>query len=93
MLKVEKYAGLQGQYDFYPIGFETFGSWGPSAVDILNQVCRRIKEHTGDLRTMDYLRQRISIEIQRGNAVSVLGTVEQIANLDNPFFLLGLRNC
>ena len=31
--------------------------------------------HTGELRTM---REKISIEIQRGNAVSVLGTVEQL---------------
>ena len=76
VLKAEKYVGLSGQYEFYPIGFETFG-WRPSALDILEQIGKRIKEHIGDLRTMDYLRQKISIEIQRGNAVSVLGTVEQ----------------
>ena len=91
--KVKKYAGLADRFDFYPIGFETFGSWGPSAIDILGQIGERIKEHTGDLRTMDFLRQKISIEIQRGNAVSVLGTVQQPSSLDAPFFLLGLRNC
>ena len=83
--KVKKYAGLADRFDFYPIGFETF--------DILGQIGERIKEHTGDLRTMDFLRQKISIEIQRGNAVSVLGTVQQPSSLDAPFFLLGLRNC
>ena len=87
-----KYAGLADRFDFYPIGFETFGSWGPSAIDILGQIGERIKEHTDHLRTMDFLRQKISIEIQRGNAVSVLGTVQQPSNLDAPFFLLGLRN-
>ena len=34
-LKDAKYAELLGQYEFYPIGFETLGSWGPSALDIL----------------------------------------------------------
>ena len=91
-LKNEKCAHLTHQFDFYPIGFETFGSWGPSAMDILDQIGKRIKEHTGDSRAMDFLRQKISVEIQRGNAVSVLGTVEQMTNFDGPFFLLSLRN-
>ena len=91
--KVKKYAHLDNQYDFYAIGFETLGSWGPSALDILSQIGNRIKAHTGDMRTMEFLRQRIGIEIQRGNAVSVLGTVENSNNLDSPFFLLGLQNC
>ena len=91
-LKTEKYAHLAHQFDFYLIGFETFASWGPSAMDILDQIGKRIKEHTGDLRAMDLLRQKISIDIQRGNAVSVLGTVESLTNLDGPFFLLSLRN-
>ena len=90
-LKVEKYAHLD-RYIFYGIGFETLGSWGPSALDILGQIGRRIMEHTGDRRTMDFLRQKISVEIQRGNAVSVLGTAGKMTNLDNPFFLLGTRN-
>ena len=80
-LKNENYAHLAHQFDFYPIGFQTFGSWGPSAMDILDQIGKRIKEHTGD-----FLRQKISIEIQRGNAVSMLGTVDQMANFDGPFF-------
>ena len=47
-LKNEKYVHLAHQFDFYPIGFETFGSWGPSAMDILDQIGKRVKEHTGD---------------------------------------------
>ena len=91
--KPEKYAGLMNQYDFYPIGFETFDSWGASAIDILAQIGKRIKDHTGELRTMEFLGQKISIEIQRGSAVSVLGTVEQLTTFDSPFYLLSLRNC
>ena len=91
--KIKKYTGLADRFDFYPIGIETFGSWGPSAVDILGQIGERIKEHTGDLRTMEFLRQKVSTEIQRGNAVSIMGTVEQPHNFDSPFFLLSLRNC
>ena len=71
-LKAEKYVGLSGQYEFYPVGIEAFGSWGPSVLDTLEQIGKRIKEHTGGLRTMDYLRQKNSIEIQRRNAVSAI---------------------
>ena len=72
------------RYIFYAIGFETLGPWGPSAIEILEQT----GEDTGDSRSMDYLRQRISIEIQRGNAVCIMGTVQDGAKLDYPFFLL-----
>ena len=85
-LRNKKYANLAHKFDFHPIGFEKFGSWGPSAMDILDQIGQRIKEHTGDSRAMDFLRQKISIEIQRVNAVSVLGIVEQMAKFDGPFF-------
>ena len=36
--KNKKYAHLADQYIFYPIGFETIGSWGPSARDIIQQI-------------------------------------------------------
>ena len=75
---------------FYPTGFATLGSWGPSAIEILEEIGKKIGEHSGDDRSMDYLWQRIAIEIQRGNGVCVLGTVQDGANLDDPFFLLSV---
>ena len=38
-------------------------------------LCRRVRAQTGDERAGQYLLQRISLEVQRGNAASVLGSV------------------
>ena len=53
--KNKKYAHLADQYIFYPIGFETIGSWGPSAREILQPISKRILQHTGKQRTMEFL--------------------------------------
>ena len=71
---MQKYRILSDRYHFKPLGFETFGSLGHSAVEIIGQIGRRIGEETGEPRSLSCLRQRISLEIQRGNATSVLGT-------------------
>ena len=41
-LKNEKYAHLAHQFDFYPIGFERFSSWGPSAINILDKILANV---------------------------------------------------
>lgn len=85
--KVEKYRDIVPDYLFVPVGIETFGPWGPEATSLLNQLGRKIRQVTGERRSMEYLRQRFSIEVQRGDAASVLGTVPPSANLDEIFFL------
>ena len=87
--KTLKYAELQDRFHFVPIGFETFGPWGKSATTLVADIARRIVERTGEPRSMEFLRQRLSIEIQRGNAVSVLGTTDVPKGSDDVFFLLG----
>ena len=52
------------------------GSWGAGAKAFLSDVGNRVKQATGNLRALEFLRQRVSIEIQRGNAASVMGTVD-----------------
>ena len=74
--KVEKYWYLEENFIFSAVGFETFGPWGDSAKKLIAKVGRRISEHTGETRATEFLRHRISIEIERGNAVSVLNTYE-----------------
>ena len=63
------------------IGFETMGSLGAGARAFLADVGSRIKQVT------EFLRQRVSIEIQRGNAASVMGTVDNAKDW-NALFLL-----
>ena len=74
--KVDKYRHLEKNFAFCPVGFETFGPWGDSAKELIAEIGRRITEHTGERRATEFLRQRISIEIERGNAISVLTTYE-----------------
>ena len=86
--KMQKYRILSDRYHFKPLGFETFGSWGQSAVEIIGQIGRRIGEETGEPRSLSFLRQRISIEIRRGNAASVFGTFKFNKGLDEIFGVL-----
>ena len=84
----QKYRILSDRYHFKPLGFETFGNRGQSAVEIIGQIGRRIGEETGETRSLSFLRQRIRIEIQRGNATSVLGTFKFNKGLDEIFHVL-----
>ena len=72
--KVTKYASLSVGYEFVPVAIETLGSWGPAGLAFVNEVGRRITSVTGDIRAASFLRQRLSLAVQRGNAVAVLGT-------------------
>ena len=74
-LKRNKYKGLGKEYDFAPFGVETLGSWGPSARKLFAEIAKRLVDITRDRRAGDFLAQRISIAIQRGNAASILGTM------------------
>ena len=52
------------------------GSWVAAAKSFLTDVGNRVKRATGNPRAIEYFCQRMSIEIQRGNAAAVIGTVE-----------------
>jgi len=73
--KVTKYAALSPANTFVPVAVETFGSWGPQAMALVAELGRRIMLVTGEPRSTEFLRQRIDIALQRGNAASVLGTL------------------
>ena len=74
--KQRKYEALDNRFIVQPVGFETMRSWGAGAKSFPTDVSNRVKRATGNPRAMEYLRQRVSIEIQRGNAAAVIGTVE-----------------
>ncbi|KAI5633763.1 hypothetical protein NE865_13510 [Phthorimaea operculella] len=86
-LKTRKYQGIPGCFMFVPLGFETLGPWGPSAVKFINDLSARLIEASGNPRAGSFLAQRISIAIQRGNAASVLGTVPLGDALEDVFYL------
>ena len=85
--KSGKYESLEQQFIVQPIGFETMESWGAGVRAFLTDVGSRVKEATGNPRAMESLRQQVSIEIQRGNAASVMGTVDNAKDWSALFLL------
>ena len=86
-LKIHKYRSLAERFHFHPLGFETFGTWGQAAKEIIGQIGKKIGDTTGESRSLSFLRQRISIEIQRGNAISALGAFKWSKRLDEVFYV------
>ena len=85
--KRSKYRALEDQIIVQPIGFKTMGSWGADANPFLTEIGSRVKQATGNARAMEFLRQRVSIEIQRGNTPAVMGTVDDPKEWSSPFSL------
>ena len=67
--KEAKYATLRTHYDFQPIAVETLGAINESATGFLHDLGRRISLVSGEDREPQFLFQRISVAIQRFNAV------------------------
>jgi hypothetical protein len=72
--KVTKYAQLSARYDFLPIAMETLGSMCSTALSFLSDLGRRTSIVTSDARETSYLFQRLSIALQRFNAVCIYDT-------------------
>jgi hypothetical protein len=76
--KNDKYKTLQHTYEFCPLALETLGPVNTLGREFLSDLGRRLTEVTGDFRETIFLRQRISIAIQRCNAAAIRGTFSQI---------------
>jgi hypothetical protein len=74
VIKARKYSDLNNLYEVIPIAIETLGSWGKIGDKFIKNIGVRISQITREPRACAFLKQRISIAIQRGNASSVLGT-------------------
>jgi hypothetical protein len=72
--KRSKYAALTGAHEFVPIAIETLGTWGSAGLAFVNEVGKRIAAVSGDQRATAFLKQRLALAVQRGNAAAVLGT-------------------
>ena len=73
--KVAKYLSLDPNHSFVPVAVETLGVIGPKSMAFLKDLSHRIKQRTGEVKARSYLLQRLSVAVQRGNAISVLGTI------------------
>ena len=73
--KSSKYRELENRYVVQPVAIETLGVMGPSTDSFLRDLGRRIELASGDSRATSFLLQRVSVEIQRGNAAAVNGSL------------------
>ena len=72
--KKAKYAELATTHHFVPLAVETTGVFGSEAQVFFRELGCRIKDESGEPLAYQYLLQRISVAVQRGNAAAVLGT-------------------
>jgi len=72
--KSSEYCHLAGTRLFFPVAIETAGTWNQIAVELVQEIGRRITLVTEDSRETVFVFQRLSIALQRGNAVSFLST-------------------
>ena len=68
--KIDKYSKLATTHIFYPFAIETAGTWHEMAIELSQEIGRCITTITEDT-----LFQRLSMALQRGNAVSFHNTM------------------
>lgn len=85
--KIRHYSELSNQFCFVPIGSETSGIIGKHGLNLIKKIGSKIADVTNEKRSTSYLIQRISIAIQKGNVVSILGTIPPSKKLNEIFYL------
>ena len=74
--KQQKYQEICSGVDFIPVAIETTGVWGQQAMEIVSEIGHKLAEVNHDPRSVClFLRQRIPVAVQRGNAACINGTL------------------
>jgi hypothetical protein len=86
--KHNKYKSLKSaNFIFKALAFETLGPWCKEANSFIDNVGSKLIAESGDLKAKYFLRQRISLAIQRGNAASIRGALPETTPLEEIYFL------
>jgi hypothetical protein len=72
---------------FKGLAFETLGPWCKETIDFINVIGDRLIPESGVSKSKKFLFERISLAIQRGNAVSIQGTFPDSVLLSEIFAL------
>jgi len=67
--KEAKYRQLASSRIFMPVAMESAGTWSHQPVELVQELGRRMTAVTEDTREATDLFQRLSVALQRGNAV------------------------
>ena len=68
-----KYSQLDSSHQFEPVAIETTGVIGERSRKFLEELGRRIRRVTGEVNSTAFLRQRLSIAVQRGMQLQCWG--------------------
>uniref|UniRef100_A0A8D8ZKX7 Uncharacterized protein n=1 Tax=Cacopsylla melanoneura TaxID=428564 RepID=A0A8D8ZKX7_9HEMI len=86
--KHDKYKTIKGNgYHFIALSTETCGVWCSEMKQFVKEVGYKMMERTGDPKTPGYFRQTIALNIQRGNAASILGSLPDASPMSEVFYL------
>ncbi|KAL1448357.1 hypothetical protein WDU94_014016 [Cyamophila willieti] len=86
--KHDKYSNIKEMgFIFKGLAFETFGPFATETVNFVRDLGRMLEDVSGDRRAGDYLFQRLSLCVQRGNAASIEGAFPPSKELEDIFNL------
>ena len=78
--KKAKYTDIANTYMFIPVAIETGRPWNVEAIQFIQEIGRRITLINGESRETEYIFQRISIAIQKGNHLAYQSTFQTESN-------------
>jgi hypothetical protein len=78
-----KYLALTSTHTFIPLAFETLGPINSKGISFFSELGHRLAARTGDIRETAFLYQRLSIAIQRFNAICFQGSFQKQADTDS----------
>ena len=64
------------------------GPWSQEAIAFFNDLSKRTTLATMEPRSKSFLKQRISMAIQRGNAAAVMGTFREEEKMEEIFYIM-----
>ena len=85
--KHSKYSKIKASYHFVAVAVESYGPWSKDAVVLLDKIGRNLIRTTGEPKAKCYLFQRISLAIQRGNAMCVISSIPKTSKLEEVHLL------
>ena len=63
--KIDKYSKSASTHIIYPFAIETAGTWHEMAIELTQEIGRRITTITEDIRETTFLFQRLSVALQK----------------------------
>ena len=71
--KGEKYRDLPASHIFIPVAIETMGAFGLRSLSFVQDLGNRVAWECGEPKSTEYLLQRLSVAVQQGSSMMVLG--------------------